>query len=120
MVGGNERPGARRGRRLNPGIAPWGGDREGRAPPVSVRCGERGVSRVAPLPPPQDLESADSTKVVTCEVFALLPPSDFPPRRPRRNSENVVIPFPRPISLKHGSQLNKVCFNGATTSEIRN
>ena len=82
--------------------------------PVSVRCRERGVSRVAHLPRPQDLESADSTKVVTCAVFAL-PPSDFPLQRPRRSSEDVVIPFPLPMLEKHCSKFNKVCFNGVTT-----
>ena|ERR1700730_5820125 len=45
---------------------------------------------------PQVLESADSTKVVTCAAFALPPPSDFLPRQPRRNTEDVVIPFPTP------------------------
>src|ERR1700693_3000118 len=60
---------------------------------MSVRYRERGASGVAHLPRPQDLESADLAKVVTCAAFALLPPSDFPPRRPRRNSADVVIPF---------------------------
>src|SRR5258707_13470568 len=92
MGGGGERPGVRLRRPLHLAIAPSGGDRERPAPPVSVRCRERGVSRVAHLPRSQDLESADLAKVVTCAAFALLPPSDFPRRRPRRNSANVVIP----------------------------
>src|SRR5258708_39388408 len=62
-------------------------------PPVSVRCRERGVSGVAGLPRSQDPESADSTKVAMCAVFALLPRSDFPLRQPPRNSAGVVIPL---------------------------
>src|SRR6202521_1539202 len=76
-----------------PAIAPSARDRERFDPRASTRFREPGASGVARLPRPQGLESADSTKVVTCAAFALLPPSDFPPRRPRRNSADVVIPF---------------------------
>jgi multidrug efflux pump subunit AcrB len=68
---------------------------------------------------PQDLESAGSTKVVTCAAFALLPPSDFPPRQPRRNSEGVVIPFFTGILRKHDSSAYKVSLEDATTSYLR-
>src|SRR6202140_3308235 len=93
MAGQDERPGEQFRLPPQPAIAPCGRVRERLDPPVSVRCRERGVSRVAHLPRPQDLESADLAKVVTCAAFALLPPSDFPPRRSRRNTEDVVIPF---------------------------
>src|SRR5216684_5823108 len=96
MAWRDERPGAQLRLPLLPAIAPSERDRERLDPPVSVRCRERGVSRVAHLPRPQDLESDDLAKVVTCAAFALLPPSDFPPRRPRQNSEDVVIPFSLP------------------------
>src|SRR5467141_728781 len=111
MAWRGERPGVPLRLPLQPAIAPSGRDRERRDPPVSVRCRERGVSRVAHLPPPQDLESADSTKVVTCAVFALLLPSGFPRRQPRRSSEDVVIPFPLPCSGSIDASLTK---HGAT------
>src|SRR5260370_11374272 len=94
---------------LQPAIAPNGRVRERLDLRVSVRYRERGASGVASLPRPQGLESADSTKVVTCAAFAPPPPSDFRPRQPRRNNEDVVIPFPTPMLVKHRSQLNKVC-----------
>src|SRR5258708_33463508 len=78
------------------GRAKRGGGGEGRDPPVSIRCRERGASGVGRLPRPQDRESAGSTKVETYATFALLPRSDFPRRRPRQNSEGVVIPWPLP------------------------
>src|SRR6202051_5181777 len=93
MAWRDERPGEQLRLPLQPAIAPSGRVRERLDLRVSVRYRERGVSRVAHLPRPQGLESADSTKVVTCSAFALLPPSDFPPRRPRRNSADVVVPF---------------------------
>src|SRR5712664_3216192 len=96
MAWRGERPGVPLRLPLQPAIAPSGRDRERLDPPVSVRCRERGVSRVAHLPRSQDLESADSTKVVTCAVFALLPPSDFPPQQLPRNSVGAVIPLPLP------------------------
>ena len=77
MASRDERPGVQLLLPLQPAIAPSGRVRERLALPVSVRCRERGVSRVAHLPRPQDLESADLVKVVTCAAFALLPPSDF-------------------------------------------
>src|ERR1700720_2432998 len=119
MASRDERPGVQLRLPLQPGLVPSGRVRERLDLPVSVRCRERGVSGVAHLPRPQDLESADSTKVVTCAVFAL-PPSDFPPQRPRRSSEDVVIPFPLPMLAKHCSKFNKVCFNGVTTVHWRN
>src|SRR6267143_1904223 len=94
MAWRGERPGVQLRLPRQPAIAPNGRDRERLDLPVSVRSRERGASGVARLPRPQGLESADSTKVVRCAAFALLPPSDFPPRRPPRNSEDVVIPFP--------------------------
>src|SRR6266849_6569465 len=112
MAWRDERPGVP----LQPAIARSERDRERLDPPASVRYRELFASGVGRPPRPQDLESADSTKVVTCAVFALPPPLDFPPQQLRRNNEDVVIPFPRPIFLKHSSQLNKVCFNGATNS----
>src|SRR5260370_7483228 len=93
MAWRDERPGVQIRLPLQPAIAPRGRVRERLCLPVSVRCRERGVSRVAHLPRPQALESADLAKVVTCAAFALLPPSDFPPRRPRRNTPDVAIPF---------------------------
>src|ERR1700746_815188 len=103
MAWRDERPGGQLRPPLAPaptprGRAPGGRDREGLAPPVSARCHERGASGVGRLARPQDLESGGSTKVVTCEVFVLLPPSDLPPRRPPRNSADVVIPSPLPCS----------------------
>src|SRR5438128_8184187 len=116
MAWRDERPGVQLRLPLQPAIALSGRDRERLAPPVSVRCRERGASGVGRLPRLQGLESADSAKVATCAVVALPPPSDFLPRQPRRNSADVVIPFfRRPISPEHSSQLNKVCFKGATT-----
>src|SRR6266404_3189127 len=97
MAWADERPAAQLRLPLQPAIALSGRDRERLDPPVSVRCRERCASAVGHRPPLQDPESAGSTKVVTCAVFALLPPSDFLPRQPRRNSENVVIPFPLPL-----------------------
>src|SRR5229473_8166064 len=94
MAWRDERPGVQLHLPLQPAIALSGRDRERLDPPVSVRYRELFASGVGRPPRPQDLESADLAKVVTCAAFALLPPSDFPPRRPRRNSEDVVIPFP--------------------------
>src|SRR6267143_275910 len=94
----DERPGVQLRLPFQLAIAPSGRDRGRLDPPVSVRCRERGASGVGRLARSQDLESADLAKVVTCAAFALLPPSDFRPRRPRRNSEDVVIPFPLPCS----------------------
>src|SRR5580700_10109634 len=111
----DERPGEQLRLPLQPAIAPSGRVRERLDLQVSVRYRERGASGVARLPHPQGLESADSTKVVTCAAFALPPPSDFLPRQPRRSSEDVVIPFPLPCFRGIGCQLNKVCFKGATT-----
>src|SRR5437899_11917200 len=111
MAWRDERPAVQLRLPLQPAIAPPGRDRERLDPPVSVRCRELCASGVVRPPLPQDLESAGSTKVVTCAVFALLRPSDFLPRQPRRNSENVVIPIPTPMLVRHRCQLNKVCPN---------
>src|SRR5229473_1800575 len=98
MAWRDERPGVQPQLPLQPAIAPRGRVRERPDLPVSVRCREHGVSRVAHPPHPRDLESAGLTKVVTCAAFALLPPSDFRPRQPPRNTEDVVIPLPLPCS----------------------
>src|ERR1700751_4742576 len=98
MAWRDERPGVPLRLPLPPALAPRGRDRGRLEPPVSDRCPERGASGVGRLARPQDLESGGSTKVVTCEVFVLLPPSDLPPRRPPRNSADVVIPYPLPCS----------------------
>src|SRR5713101_4667327 len=94
MAWRDERPGEQLRLPLLPAIAPSERDRERLDLPESVRYRGRGASGVARLPRPQGLESAGLGKVVTCAAFALLPPLDFPPRRPPRNSEDVVIPFP--------------------------
>src|ERR1700722_2772000 len=59
---------------LQPAIAPSGRVRERLDLRVSVRYRERGASAVARLLHAQGPESADSTKVVTCAAFAVLPP----------------------------------------------
>src|SRR5882724_13039185 len=115
MAWEDERPGVQLQLPLLPAIALSERDRERLDPPVSVRYRELFGSGVGRPPRAQDLESGDSTTVVTCAVFALPPPLDFPPQPLRRNNEDVVIPFPHPISLKHSSQPNKVFFKGATT-----
>src|SRR6266403_3716629 len=92
----DERPGEQLRLPLLPAIAPSEHDRERRDPPVSVRCRERDVSGVAHLAHPQDLESADSKKVVTCAVFAQLRLLDFPPRPLPRNNEDAATPFSLP------------------------
>src|SRR5438094_7110081 len=96
MAWRDERPGVQLRLPLQPATARRGRDRGRLDPPVSVRCRERCVSAVGRRPHLQGPESAGSTKVVTCAVFVLLPPSDFPPRQPRRNSEDVLIPCPLP------------------------
>src|SRR2546422_11056035 len=120
MAWRDERPGVQLHLPLQHAIATSGRDRERRDPPVSVRYRELFASGVRYPPRPQDLESADSTKVATCAAFAVPPPSDFPRRQPRRSNEDVVIPFPHPMLGKHRYQPNKVCFNGATISGVRN
>src|SRR5713226_6258044 len=107
MALADERSGGQLRLPLRPAKALSGRGRERPDLPVSVRCRERGVSRVARLPRPQDLESADSAKVAMCVVFALLLPSDFLPRQPRRNSEDVVIPFPLPCLGSIANSLTK-------------
>src|SRR5438876_2483213 len=92
MAWRDERPGVQLWLPLQPAIALSGRDRERLDPPVSVRCRERCASAVGRRPRLQDLESAGSTKAVTCAVFALLLQSGFLPRQPRRNSEDAVIP----------------------------
>src|SRR5438128_12415954 len=116
MAWQDERPGEQLRLPLQPAIAPSARDQRRHDLPASVQCRERGVSREACLPRPQDLESAGSKMVATCAVVALPLPLDFPPRRPQRNSEDVVIPFPAPMLRKHRCQLNKVCSNPATNT----
>src|SRR6266403_1865645 len=105
-----------------PAIAPSARDRERFDPRASTRFREHGASGVGLLVRSQDLGSAGLTKVVTCAASALLPPSDFLPPRPRRNSEGVVIPFSTPILVRHRCQLNKVCCkrDTATSNEAVN
>src|ERR1700735_1858878 len=90
------RPDASLGRPLQLAIAASGRDQEGFDRRASVRSRERGVSAAGHPARLQDLESADSTKAVTCAEYALLPPSGSPLRRPQRNNEEVVVPFPLP------------------------
>src|SRR5713226_1995039 len=97
----DERPGEQLRLPRLPAIAPSERDRERFDPRESTRFREHGASGVGRLARSQDLESVDSTKVVTCAVFALLLPSGFLPRRPRRNSEGVVIPFSTPMLVRH-------------------
>src|ERR1700723_1147839 len=92
MAWRDERPGERLRPPLQPAIAPGGRDRERLGPPESVRCHEPYGSGVGRRPLPQDPESAGSTKVARCAALALPPPSDFPLRRRRRNSADVVVP----------------------------
>src|SRR6266576_2100930 len=96
MAWRGERPGVQLRLPLQPAIALSGRDRERLDPPASVRCRGRCASAVGYRPHLRDPESAGLTKVVTCAVFAPLPPSDFLPRQPLRNSGGVVIPFPLP------------------------
>src|SRR5437870_12884787 len=107
MAWQDERPGEQLRLPLQPAIAPSGRDQGRHDLPASVQCRERGVSREACLPRPQDLESAGSKMVVTCAVVALPLPLDFPPRRPQRNSEDVVIPFLLPCLESIDASLTK-------------
>src|SRR6266566_321316 len=116
MAWRDERPGVQLRLPLQPAIALSGRDRERLDPPVSGRRRERCASAVGRPPRLQDPESAGSTKVVTCAVFALLPPSDFLPQQPRRSSEDVAIPFPLPCLRGIAAQLNKVCSSRATNT----
>src|ERR1700722_17502006 len=104
---------------LAPAIARCGRVRERLDLPVSVRYRERDASRVARLPRSQGPESAGLAKVATCAAFALLPPRDSPHRRPRRNSEGVVVPLPTNILQRHGCSAYKVSLVDATTSCLR-
>src|ERR1700730_13416310 len=108
MAWRDERPGEQLRLPLQPAIAPSGRVRERLDLRVSVRYRERGASGVARLPRPPGLESGDSTKVETCAVFALLPPSDFPLRRPQQNNAGVVIPSFTNMLRKHRSSAYKV------------
>src|SRR5260370_37706745 len=110
----DERPGERLPLPRLPAIAPSARDPERFDPRESVRSRERGASGVGRPALSQDLESVDSTTVATCAAFALLPPLDFLLRRPRRNSEGVVIPFFTPILVRYRCQLNKVCCKRGT------
>src|SRR5690349_7782942 len=103
----DERPGERLLLPLQPALAPSGRVRERLDLQVSIQYRGRGASGVWRPPRPQDLESAGSTKVGTCVAFALLPPSDYPPRQPRQNNEDVVIPFLLPCSRSIDSSVTK-------------
>src|SRR5882724_8090933 len=107
MAWRDQPPGVQLLRPLQPAIALSGRDRERPDPPVSDRRRELFASEVGCPPRPQDLESADSTKVVTCAAFAVLPPSGFPRRPPRRSNEDVVIPFPLPCFRSIATSLTK-------------
>src|SRR5216684_6460073 len=89
----DERPGEQLRLPFQPAIGVLARDRGRFDPPVSGQRREPGVSRVACLSRPQDPESADSKMVVTCAGFAVLLPSGFPRRQPRRSSEDAAIPF---------------------------
>src|SRR5256885_5770097 len=118
MAWRDERPDVQLHLPLQPAITPTGRDQERRDPPVSGRYRGLFASGVRHPPRLQDLESADSTKVATCAAFAVLPPSDFPSRQPRRSNADVAIPFSIPMLVKHRSQLNKVCCSRATNSSL--
>src|SRR5271154_686868 len=107
MAWRDERPGERLRLPPQPAAAQSAGDRERFAPPVSVRCRERGASEVGRQSHSQDLESAGLTMVVTCAVLALLPRSHCRPRRPQRNSEDVVTPSEPPCFRGMGASLTK-------------
>src|ERR1700720_1633462 len=107
MAWRDQRPGVQLRLPLNPAITLWGGGRERRAPPVSGRRRELFASEVGCPLRPQDLESADSTKAATCEEFAVLPPSGFPRRQPRRSIEDAAIPFVLPCSRSMAPSLTK-------------
>src|SRR5260370_19363502 len=81
---------------LQPAIALSGRDRERPDPPVSGRRRELFASEVGCPPRPQDLESADSTKVATYAAFAALPPLGFPRLQPQRSSQDAAIPLRTP------------------------
>src|SRR5882724_157708 len=92
---------------LQAAITLSGRDRERPDPPVSGRRRELFASEVGCPPRPQDLESADSTKAATCAAFAVLPPSGFPRRQPRRSNEGAVIPFVLPCLGSIATSLTK-------------
>src|ERR1700676_724503 len=105
----DERPGERLPLPRLPAIAPSARDPERFDQLASTRFREHGAPGVGRLVRSRDLESAGSRKVVKCAASAVLPPSDFLPQRPPRNSEGVVIPFFTPILVRHRCQLIKVC-----------
>src|SRR5579863_7940292 len=92
---------------LQPAITLIERDRERPDPPVSGQRRELFASGVGCPPRPQDLESAGSTKVATCAVFAELPPSGFRRRQPRRSNEDAVIPLPLPCLESIDASLTK-------------
>src|SRR6266478_5043532 len=120
MAWRDERPDVQLHLPLQPAITPSGRDQERRDPPVSGRYRGLFASGVRHPPRLQDLESADSTKVATCAAFAVLPPSDFPPRRPQRNSEDVVIPFSLPCLESIDASLTKYAPTPATDTLLHN
>src|SRR5579862_5132788 len=107
MAWRDERPGVQLHPPLQPAIERSGRDRERCDPPVSGRSREVFGSAVQYPPRPQDLESADSTKVATCAAFAVLPPSGFPLPQPRRSSADVAIPFRLPCFGSIATSLTK-------------
>src|SRR5271169_5375961 len=107
MAWRGERPGVQLRPPLQSATARSGRDRERRDPPASVRYRELFASGVVCQPRPQDLESAGSTKVVTCAAFAVLPLSDFLRRQPQRSNEDVVVPFPLPCLESIAASLTK-------------
>src|SRR5712692_9058559 len=115
----DERPGEQLRLPRLPAIAPSARDRKRFDPRASARFREHGASGVGRLVRSQDLESADSRKVVKCAASALLPPSDSLPPQPRRNNEGVVIPFLAPMLVRHRCELNKVCSNSAINTCLR-
>src|SRR6266566_5684244 len=107
MAWQDERPGVQPRLPLQLAIEQSGRDRERRDPPVSGRYRELFASGVQYPLRLQDLEFADSTKVATCAGFAVLLPSGFPRRQPRRSSEDAVIPFVLPCSRSIAPSLTK-------------
>src|SRR6266851_9088537 len=101
------RPGVQLRLPLRPAITPPARDRERLDRPVSGRYRELFASGAERQLRPQGLEFADSTTVATCAVFAVLPRSGFPRRQPRRNTEDVVIPFRLPCLQSIATSLTK-------------
>src|SRR5258708_12737621 len=106
MAWRDERPGVQLRLPLLPAIALSGRDRERLDLPVLGRCRERCASGVGRPPRPQDLESAGSTRVVTCAPFPPLPRSDFLHLPPLLTTKDAVLQSPPPTLPTPASPLN--------------